>query len=306
MGLKCSSICKPSVRVNGRRYKVVKDLGEGAFSYVNLVHHGKERFALKRIRLQLPEQEEAFEREVQAHRAVDHPNVLLLHDYDVVTKGTYKEARMLVAYYKDGTVQDLIEQTLSRNCHIPEIDILHMFKSLCDAILAFHTLNPPMAHRDIKPHNLLIGPDNTVILMDLGSVSKARCSIRSRREALALQERCAQECTSAYRAPELFEVLSNCDIDEKTDIWSLGCTLYAMAYGQSPCDGSALSANSGNILIPSDSVYSMELNGLILSMLKVDPQERPQLETIMRRLENLAPSSAFLGHDSAVNYTVQI
>lgn len=42
----------------------------------------------------------AFEREVQAHRAVDHPNVLLLHDYDVVTKGTYKEARMLVAYYK--------------------------------------------------------------------------------------------------------------------------------------------------------------------------------------------------------------
>ena len=42
----------------------------------------------------------AFEREVQAHRAVDHPNVLLLHDYDVVSKGTYKEARMLVAYYK--------------------------------------------------------------------------------------------------------------------------------------------------------------------------------------------------------------
>lgn len=48
----------------------------------------------------------AFEREVQAHRAVDHPNVLLLHDYDVVTKGTYKEARMLVAYYKVKLVWD--------------------------------------------------------------------------------------------------------------------------------------------------------------------------------------------------------
>lgn len=43
---------------------------------------------------------QAFEREVDAHRAVDHPSVLALHDVDVVTKGTYKEARMLVTYYK--------------------------------------------------------------------------------------------------------------------------------------------------------------------------------------------------------------
>lgn len=97
-----------------------------------------------------------------------------------------------------------------------------------------------------------------------------------RREALALQEKCAQECTAPYRcvintslqmytnknntsvllidrfccllliprwhwmilltlicrAPELFEVPSNCEIDERSDMWSLGCTLYAMAYGE--------------------------------------------------------------------------
>ena len=39
---------------------------------------------------------------------------------------------------------------MSQNRHIPELDILHMFKSLCDAILAFHSLEPPMAHRDVK------------------------------------------------------------------------------------------------------------------------------------------------------------
>lgn len=43
---------------------------------------------------------QAFEREVEAHRAVNHPSILALHDVDVVTKGTYKEARMLVTYYK--------------------------------------------------------------------------------------------------------------------------------------------------------------------------------------------------------------
>ena len=47
-------------------------------------------------------------------------------------------------------MQDLIERTQLGGGHIPELNILHMFKSLCEAILAFHGLDPPLAHRDIK------------------------------------------------------------------------------------------------------------------------------------------------------------
>lgn len=71
--------------------------------------------------------------------------------------------------------------------------------------------------------------------MDLGSVTQARVNITSRREALQLQELCAETCTAPYRPPELFEPPSSCVITETTDVWSLGCTIYAMAYKESPC-----------------------------------------------------------------------
>lgn len=61
---------------------------------------------------------------------------------------------VIINLFQDGTVQDLIERTAREGGHIPELDILHMFKSLCDAILAFHSLDPPLAHRDIKVYAL--------------------------------------------------------------------------------------------------------------------------------------------------------
>jgi serine/threonine kinase 16 len=72
--------------------------------------------------------------------------------------------------------------------------------------------------------------------MDLGSVSPARVRITSRREAMALQELCAETVTAPFRAPELFEPRSDMIVDEKTDVWAFGCTVYAMAYRTSPCE----------------------------------------------------------------------
>eukprot|EP00794_Sanderia_malayensis_P006779 gene6779-7542_t len=282
------------------------------FSFVQLVRNGDDLYALKRVLIQVPEHEQMVTREVNAHNMLSHPNVMSLVDYEVVSKGDDKEARLLFPYYKNGSIQELIENSQSRGDRIAEKKILNIFRSLCDAVDEFHCHNPPYAHRDIKPHNVLFKDDGNICLMDMGSVDLARVNVTCRAdelsivshggevgedelvrvnlsEALAMEDKCAQECTAAFRAPELFNVQSQCVIDERTDVWSLGCTLYAMAYYNSPCDGSALSALSGRIRIPEDSRYSLEFNDLIFYILQVEPNDRPFVKDIIKKMDSRFP-----------------
>ena len=75
---------------------------------------------------------------------------------------------------------------------------------------------------------------STPILMDLGSVAPSPIAVTSQSMALQIQDTAAEHSTMPYRAPELFDVQTGAVIDTKSDIWSLGCTLYACLVGKSP------------------------------------------------------------------------
>ncbi|THG97341.1 hypothetical protein EW026_g4636 [Hermanssonia centrifuga] len=143
----------------------------------------------------------------------------------------------------------------------------------------------PYAHRDLKPGNVMIADDGRPILMDFGSCMKARVKIENRSQALLQQDIAAEQSTMAYRAPELFDVKTGVVIDEKVDIWSLGCTLFALAYSHSPFENIQTTEQGGSIAMavmnaqykhPS-SQYSQSLKDLIDAQLKVDPQQRPDI-----------------------------
>jgi serine/threonine kinase 16 len=234
-----------SFTVGDRQLRSVRLLAEGGFSFVWLVEekcgmdYGN-KFALKRVLAQSPEQSEAARWEVEVHSAFRHPNCMPLIDHAVVpmASGAGEEFLMLMPLYPSGSLLDRTEQHRKEGSRMPERTILKIFAKILEAVAQFHEHDPPWAHRDIKPANVLLDGDEP-ILMDFGSTKPARVKIKSRTEALLMQEDAAQNCSMPYRAPELFDLPSDATIDERTDVFSLGATLYAMgcvAAAQPPRD----------------------------------------------------------------------
>ncbi|KPV73804.1 uncharacterized protein RHOBADRAFT_66670 [Rhodotorula graminis WP1] len=153
----------------------------------------------------------------------------------------------------------------------------------------------PWAHRDIKPANVMLADDNeTPVLMDFGSALPARIPIPDRRVALLQQDLAAEHCSMPFRAPELFDVKTGTTLTEAVDIWSLGCTLYAMAYGTSPFEttqqsehgGSiAMAAMGGRFSFPDDGQYSESFRELVKAMIKVNPDDRPDISQVVAMTE---------------------
>lgn len=240
---------------------------------------------------------------------------------------------LLLPFYSRGNLQDMITSAATTGHPLTEEQLLKLFHGTCLAVRALHQYHArpisaaiyppsqegdalitqpdpvfdgdeelgsaesgeliPYAHRDIKPGNIMIADDGSPILMDFGSTTKARIEIKSRQQALLEQDLASERSTMPYRAPELFDVKTGAVLDEKVDIWSLGCTLFAVAYGHSPfeVDGQsiAMAVGSGRYRHPSG--YSDRLVALIDALLVVNPAERPDIQTVIALTERALTKS---------------
>ena len=274
----------PNFTINGKIYFKIKLLGEGGYGYVYEVSDlKKNKYALKKMNILNKQQYQNIIREVQIWKEISKfPNIVKLLD----VSETKTEVDILMELCTEGSLLDYINNS---NDNIPENIALNIIKNIAKGLEGMHSLSPPIAHRDVKIENVLrFG--NSFKLCDFGSASSdilipEKETKESKRDKFDIFER---NTTFMYRPPEMVDEYGSFPVNEKVDIWALGCILYAILFKQQPFqDAQKLTIIKGDYYIPKEAKnYSNKIFDFIRWMLTPDPRQRPSAKDIIRSIEH--------------------
>lgn len=261
-------------------YEVVEDIGRGQFGVVQKICLKKQR---ERIlvwkKIKYSEMEDAEKRqlaqEVQLLQALSHTNVVRY--IGKINDKTTAVLYLIMEFCDGGDLARYLGHTVKKGHFLPEELILSWFRQLVDALYYCHTRPAgKVLHRDLKPQNILLsGKYKKLKLADFGLAKMLQPSQRMAQTHVG---------TPYYMSPE---VLSRCQYDEKSDIWSLGCLIYEMSTGLSPFSRASSYEDlcqrvDQGITHTNDfpAIYVPELLSTIEWMLSHHPQDRPTAEEL--------------------------
>ncbi|MCA8998581.1 MAG: serine/threonine protein kinase [Planctomycetaceae bacterium] len=210
------------------RYRLMNLLGRGEMSSIYLAEHSlmKRRCAIKVLpanKVRDTSYLGRFQREAQAVASLNHPNIVRAYDVDMVHEaGT--DIHFLVMEHVPGRN---LEQVLDEEREISIVQAAEFIRQAAEGLSHAHEAG--LIHRDIKPGNLLIDQQETVRLLDLGL---ARFFKETDIESLTIKHDEKVLGTADYLAPE--QAVDSHAVDERADIYSLGCTLYFALTGTPP------------------------------------------------------------------------
>jgi Tol biopolymer transport system component/predicted Ser/Thr protein kinase len=254
-------------------YRIVSKLGAGGMGAVYKAEDTRLlRFvALKRLSEEFARDPQAltrFRREAQAASALNHPNIVALHDIANDAGVDY-----LAMEYVEGKSLD----KLITSKGLAPAKAIGYATQIAGALAAAHAAG--IVHRDIKPANLIVTPEGQVKILDFGLAKLAErpaAESKSPTAELTLTETGAILGTVAYMSPEQ---ASGHEIDHRSDIFSLGIVLYEMLAGRRPFQGKSqvdlLHAIVYQPLPPVDSIPP-RIEEILEKALNKDPNERYQ------------------------------
>ena len=207
-----------------------------------------------------------FYQEASILARLDHPNLPKVSDY--FSEG---EREYLVMDFVPGKdLKTIVNEARAAGKFLEEEEVLRWAEQLCSALEYLHSQNPPVLHRDIKPANIKLTPAGTVKLVDFGLVKLLHSD--EERTITVLEGR----GTLPYTPLEQYAGESG-TTDTRSDIYSLGATLYHLLTGQPPPDAKTRFLKPGSLIPPSriNPSISPHVEKAILWALELHPDNRP-------------------------------
>jgi serine/threonine protein kinase/Tol biopolymer transport system component len=204
------------------RYLIEKVIARGGMGSIYLAFDTSlsVQVAVKENQLATDDYARQFHREAKILAGMRHPNLPRVTDHFVLPgQGQY----LVMDYIEGEDLKDRIERLIV----LPEEEVVLIGSAICDALTYLHTRTPPIVHRDIKPGNIKITPDGEVYLVDFGI---AKISSPDKGTTTG-----AQSLTPGFAPPEQYGQGTS----PRSDIYSLGATLYLALTGIVPKNGLA-------------------------------------------------------------------
>jgi WD40 repeat protein/tRNA A-37 threonylcarbamoyl transferase component Bud32 len=269
----------------GDRYRIAKLLGQGGMGAVYRAWDTRLNapVALKEMIPQpgldaetLTHLREQFRQEAEVLARLSHPNLVGVTDFFEEAGNAY----LVMRFVEGESLASLVE----REGALPEARVLTWARQLLDALTYCHGRS--IIHRDVKPHNVIITPDGHAVLVDFGLVKLWDSRDPHTKSVMRGMG------TPEYAPPEQYAVRVQ-HTDSRSDLYSLGATLYHALTGQFPASANDRIASPESFLAPRQIVpgISEQFEAVILRAMSLSLEERFSSAVEMREaLENTAPS----------------
>jgi len=272
-----------SGQIVGERYRVVRLLGQGGMGAVYRAWDTRlnRPVALKEMTPQsgldvsmLAQLRQQFQQEAQVLATLTHSNLVRVGDYFSWDGNEY-----LVMDFVEG---ESLAGRIQREGAQPEAQVLAWTGQLLDALAYCHERG--VIHRDIKPQNIIITPESRAVLVDFGLVKlwdpndpRTRTVMRG-------------AGTPEYAPPEQYDMGLG-HTDPRSDIYSLGATLYQALTGQAPPTATQRMASPSSFMLPRhiNAAISPSTETLVLRALEIAMERRYQSAEEMAQALGFAP-----------------